>query len=499
MTNRSGSRTDRFDDRPDRAVIDIGSNTVRMVLFTGSQRCPEQWLNEKVSARLGSELSETGCMPEDRMDMAIAELRRYVRLLDDLGISDVTTVATAAPREAENGEDFLDRVRELGLAPRVLTGEEEGRASAHGVLSAFPHASGVVADLGGGSLELVRVDDGEVGEAVSLPLGTLRLARLRESEAGLKASVDAMLAEAGYSGEENRTLYLVGGTWRAMAHFALKTFRFPLTDPHGVALPAKEAMVLAKKVSRMDSGELASLSAITSTRAEAMPDAAILLRRLLKAIGPNKLVFSSWGLREGLLYERLGRADMVQDPLVSSADRYSARRGVGASKAVLIAAWTADAVGHFAKIPGGERLRLAAAMLALATARLEPNLRARHAYDWAIDKRWIGLDPSGRAQLAAALLAACGETSWPEQLDALASQEDLKEAAAWGLAIRLCRKVGAGTRQSLLGTKLVCEPDIVRLRFDPALAMLATPQIEGELKALAKWLGRDWEMTTSAE
>ena len=498
MASRArGARTDRFDDRPDRAVVDIGSNTVRLVLFTGSKRCPEQWLNEKVSARLGSELSETGRMGQENIDLALAELRRFVRLLEDLEIADVTTVATAAPREAENGPEFLAEVRELGLDPHVLTGEEEGRASAHGVRSAFPDADGIVADLGGGSLELVRVADGKAGDGTSLPLGTLRLANLREASGDLKSALRDQLADAGFAGQEHETLYLVGGTWRAMAHYALDTFDFPLTDPHGIALPADEARKLAKKVSRMDPDELSKLSAVTSTRAEAMPDAAILLRCLLKALGPKRLVFSSWGLREGLLYERLSRADKVQDPLISSADRYAARRGVGASKAALIASWTADAVGHFARIPGGERLRLAASMLALATSRLEPNLRARHAYDWAIDKRWIGLTAQGRAHLAAALLASCGESGWPDQLDALAPENELKEAFAWGLAIRLCRKVGAGTRQSLLGSKLLCDEECVTLRFDRSHAVLATAQVEKELKSLAQWLGRDWRIETA--
>ena len=166
-------------DRAQRAIIDIGSNTVRLVVYGGSPRAPTVLYNEKVAARLGREMAETGAMPADSIELAMRGLKRFALLLDDLGIEDVETVATAATREASNGPEFIAAIEELGLSPRVISGEEEACLSAHGVLGAFPGAKGVVADLGGGSLELVHIADNRTGDPVSLPLGTLRLPALR--------------------------------------------------------------------------------------------------------------------------------------------------------------------------------------------------------------------------------------------------------------------------------------------------------------------------------
>ena len=180
MVDFSSRRAEAGVERPDRAVIDIGSNTVRLVVYSGPRRAPEVWLNEKVTAKLERDLVATGRMPDKAMDMALGALERFAALLPDIGVSMVDTVATAAVRDAENGPEFLERVRELGLEPRLLSGAEEAEASAMGVIGAFPGARGTVADLGGGSLELVTIENGQCSHAASLPLGTLRLPALRK-------------------------------------------------------------------------------------------------------------------------------------------------------------------------------------------------------------------------------------------------------------------------------------------------------------------------------
>jgi len=485
------------ESRPDRAVIDIGSNTVRMVVYRGSQRAPEVWLNERVSARLGRDLAATGQMPEKAMDFALSALARYATILRDLGVDDVQTVATAAVRDAANGAAFLERVRAVGLSPRLLTGEEEAMGSAFGVIGAIPGARGTVSDLGGGSLELVMIEDGDCHDGCSLPLGTLRLPALRQKgHAAFGKAVGREMARAGWAAAHPGPLYMVGGTWRALAAYALRSSDHPLTDPHAFALDTAEADRIARKVARLDPAVLAPIPGISPLRAAGLPDAAAMLRIMLAELQPEGVVFSSWGLREGLLFQRLTPAARRQDPLIAGVTQFAAPRGGSATLAALMAAWTADVVR--AESSGSERLRLAATILALASAHVEPNWRARHAFEWAMDKRWLGVDPGGRARIAAALLAACGRIAPPPELERLASWEDLSQAVSWGLAFRLCRRLGAGSRLSLTASALTLDRDRLVLRIDPSRAQLATDPVTGDLKALAQWLGLEPEVRVSA-
>lgn len=484
--------------QPDRAVIDIGSNTVRLVVYSGSCRAPDIWLNERVSPRLGRDLAVSGAMPGKAMDQALAALARYATILRDLAIADVQIVATAAVRDATNGGEFLDRVRALGLAPRLLTGGEEAAGSAYGVVGAFPGARGTVADLGGGSLELVMIEGDDCRDGVSLPLGTLRLPALREKGADAFAkTVGKEMARAGWAAAHPGPLYMVGGTWRALAAFAIHDNAYPITDPHGFTLGTEEIERVAKKVARMAPADLAAIPGVAASRASGLPDAAAMLRIMLAELQPSGAVFSSWGLREGLLFQRLAPAARQQDPLLAAVAQFAAPRGGSAAMAAMIAAWTAEVAQGNGN--GSERLRLAATTLALASARVEPNWRARHAYEWAIEKRWPGLDHPGRARLAAALLAACGKTGPLPELERLASRESLREAVGWGLAVRLCRRLGAGSRVSLLTSALRRDGDRLVLWLDPGRAQLAGEPVTGDLKALGQWLGLEPELRISEQ
>lgn len=487
MTAKPISQGPAEEDRPDRAVIDIGSNTVRLVVYSGSLRAPEVWLNERVKAKLGRDLSSTGSIPDKAINLALPALTRFATILRDLGVEDVQTVATAAVRESVNGAEFLGRVQALGLEPRLMSGEEEAFASAFGVIGAFPDAQGTVADLGGGSLELVMVEHGDCHDGTSLPLGTLRLPALRErGDAGFRQSVEKEMAKAGWASAHPGPLYMVGGTWRMLAIFAMRQADSPLTDPHGFALETAEADRIAKAVARMTADELSSIRGISSSRAANLPDAAAMLRVMLEELRPDGVVFSSWGLREGLLFQRLDPETRAQDPLLAAVSRFAAPRGGSAKLAALIATWASAIAGVSQE---DERLRLAATMLALAAARVEPNHRARHAYEWALDKRWVGLDPAGRAKIAAALLAACGKIAPSPDLERLASWESLSEAIGLGLAIRLGQRLGAGAEASLLCSDLERERNKLVLRLDPDRVHMASGAVMGELKTLAEWLG----------
>jgi exopolyphosphatase/guanosine-5'-triphosphate,3'-diphosphate pyrophosphatase len=455
-------------------------------------------------------------MAEESVDLAMRALKRFVLLLEDLEVTDVEVVATAAVREAENGPDFVEALKALGLRPRVISGEEEGRLSAMGVAGAFPGASGIVADLGGGSLELVRLGADETRDAASLPLGTLRLPDFREDDAvgggskdvraDMRKALEKALKKADW-GEESfgvgekadgrfedgeRALYLVGGTWRAMAVFAMQEQGHPLSDPHGFELGREEGEMLAKSLAALGPDDLKPRERISSMRAEKLPDAAVLLLALIGRLGPDRLIFSSWGLREGLLYDRLEPHARAQDPLLAGISVFSSLRGAPPQLAARVAGWTVDAAP--ARRYGSERLRLAATQLALASMQIEPNIRLPQAIDWALHKRWIAVDGKGRAMMAAAIAANGNRTDLPQEVHDLISDEAIAEAQVWGFAIRLARRLGARSRRSLQVSRLLVEKDVLVLRLAQSHADLFGLPTEKDMKLLAGSRGLDWRV-----
>lgn len=477
---------------PQSAIIDIGSNSVRMVLYGGSPRAPDVLFNEKVVPRLGSGM-EGGNLAEPAMELALRGLRRFALILHDLGIRDVETVATAAVREAVNREAFLAQVRAAGLEPRVISGEEEARLSAMGVIGAFPGARGVVADLGGGSLELVTVGDGECGQGTSLPLGTLRLPGLAGATFDDSArTLGRAIRDAGWSEPVDDALYLVGGSWRALAVYAMERQQSPLTDPHGFELCRKDALRLAARIAETPPDVLRRLPRLSALRAELLPQVGPLLHALLKKIAPQRVVFSSWGLREGLLFDRIAPDLRLQDPLLAGVSVFANMRGCPPTLATRIAGWTVNALPP--GWAGSERVRLAATSLALASMQVEPNLRHETARNWAMHKRWLALSAEERALLAATLAANGGRTELPAAIAALADPQRLNTAVCWGLAIRLCRRLGGRSRMSLQASRLYIEDRTLVLELEHSRRDLFGVPIEKDLAALAARLGATPEL-----
>ncbi|MDJ0642730.1 MAG: Ppx/GppA family phosphatase [Erythrobacter sp.] len=479
---------------PQRAIIDIGSNTVRLVVYGGSMRAPTVLLNEKVTAKLGRDIAEKGELAEEAIELALRGLKRFALLLGDLGIDKIDTVATAAVRDASNGDAFVETLRQLGFDPRVISGDEEACLSARGVAGAFPGATGLVADLGGGSLELVTVREGVPGEALSLPLGTLRLPEYRGSSRGeMRKALEKALKKGAPKVEKDQPLYLVGGTLRTMAVFAMQEQGHPLSDPHGFEIGPKEAKsMLGKALANETIESLKARDRISSMRAEKLPDASVLAEAMLSRFEPSRLVFSSWGLREGLLFDGLERHARSQDPLLAGISVFATQRGAPPTLAARMAAWTLDAAP--ARKHGSERLRLAATMLALASMQIEPNIRLPQAIDWALHKRWIAVSGPDRAMLAAAIAANGNQLDLPDEVRELASEDALEEAVRWGLAVRLARRLGARSRRSLEVSRLLVDDSDLILRLAESHRDLFGISTEKDLKLLSGRLNLDYRV-----
>ena len=480
------------------AIIDIGSNTVRLVIYGGPPRAPSTLFNEKVTARLGRDLDETGLLADEAVDLAMSALARFALLLSDLGVTNVDTVATAAVRDAKNGTEFLENVKSLGLQPRLLSGGDEAKLSGDGVLGAFPSANGIVADLGGGSLELVPVTEGSVAEGCSIPAGTLRLPSLGGGDrTRLRDKLKKMVGKNAPPMAQDGALYLVGGTWRAMAIFAREEAGFALTDPHGFILSREEAASLIKTVSRADIENIKAVPRVTTSRAETLPEAAQLLHVLLKQYDPDRIVVSAWGLREGLMMQRLDQYQLAQDPLLAGVVDFAESRRASPMQATRVAGWTVDTVNSLRT--GAERLRLAAILLGMAAMQTEPNLRVGQGVDWALHKRWIAISQEGRAMLAAAICANSNELTLPAAITDLASKDALEEAVTWGLGLRLARRLGAGSPRSLDATRLTRGKNSLVLTLAKSHASLYGQAAERDLALLASHLGLEPKMRVKGE
>lgn len=464
-----------------RAIIDIGSNTVRLVVYGGPPRAPVTLLNEKVTAKLGKHVAETGRLSDKAVGSVLAALRRYKALIDLAGVPRVDVVATAAARDASNGREFLEQIRQIGFEPRLLSGVEEAETSASGVLGAFPEASGIVGDLGGGSLELVDVADGGTSHGVSLPLGSLRLPALRaKGDRVFVREIGRMLAKADWVAEPGVTLYLVGGSMRALARAMMVRLDWPLEDTHGFALDAAEALKLARLLARRGQA-LKPVDGVSTSRLASIPDAAALLAVLLQRLEPGRVVFSSWGLREGVLFGSLSHEAQREDPLLAGVMAFVRPMAVDEALVEAAVQWMADVV-PFAGTPAGR----AALALCLAAGRVEPNLRRDLPRDWGLRKRWVGVDNAGRAMLAAALRASVGKGEGDGQWTRLAPPELLAEARAVGLAARLCRRLSAASLAVIEATRL--EAHGGALRIAGSVPGLVGEGSSRDLKDLAQYL-----------
>ncbi len=314
-----------FDDPDARAlsrvgVVDVGSNSVRMVVFDGAARSPAYFFNEKIMCALGAGLSETGHLNPNGRVRAVAAMRRFKQLADGMELPRLTVVATAAVRDAIDGPDFCQEVlRETGLTIHVIDGREEARLSAQGVLLGWPGAYGLICDIGGSSMELAEIDNGQVGQRVTSDLGPLKLKDIKGGRRGRKAHIKEIVEQLQTEmGPQRDRLFLVGGSWRAIARIDMERRGYPLKVQHEYRMSIKAAQETAKFIETSDLESLRSDCGISSSRMALVPYAADVLARLVKTFKPQDIAISSYGIREGMLYEQMSQRLRDRDPLIEA-------------------------------------------------------------------------------------------------------------------------------------------------------------------------------------
>ena len=478
-----------------RAIIDIGSNSIRLVVFDGPDRSPTVLFNEKVMAGLGRSLSEDGLLDEAAVQKTLRALKRFRLLAEAMGVASLRTVATAAVREAEDGPAMLVRVQRLGIAAELLSGQQEAEAAGLGVISAIPEADGIVGDLGGGSLELIRVRKGKTAGWVSLPLGVLRIGAIREQgEGALRAALEKMLRGEKWV-KEGRGLpfYMVGGSWRALARYDMHLSKYPLPIIHQYGLPTERIRPLALMADQIDRKKLQALSIVSSSRIPTLGDAGTLLADLVEHLGSRELVVSASGLREGLLFGMLDDEQRLEDPLIAAARAEGVREGRFPEHGDLLNHWIAPL---FSQDPASlSRIRHAACLLADIAWRANPEYRADRALEVSLHGNWVGVDAFGRAMMAQALATSFGAGSMPlRQLAPLAGVEALRIAVRWGLAMRLGQRLSGGVAAPLRASQLRNQGGAVTLTLETGDADLYGEAVERRLKQLAAAFGAPHRM-----
>jgi exopolyphosphatase/guanosine-5'-triphosphate,3'-diphosphate pyrophosphatase len=476
---------------PRTAIIDIGSNSVRLVVFQGPARLPAVLFNEKVLAGLGRGLAATGSIAPEAMALARTALARFARLTREMDVTRLRTVATAAVRDAANGEELIAFARSVGLTVELLPGEQEAIAAGYGVLSAFPDADGIVGDLGGGSLELVRVHGGQVHERVSFPLGVLRLGALRaKGEAAFEKQVARAIDKAGWADKgAGLPLYLVGGSWRALARLDMDGSAYPLPIIHGYCMGADVIGRLARAVEATPRSRLRATPGLSTGRIPTLGDAAAILALLLRKLGSGTTIVSAFGLREGLLFQDLDAATRAQDPLTIATRDEGRRSGRFPEHGDLLDRWLAPLFDRDA--PAAARVRNAACQLADVGWRANPEFRAERGVEIALHGNWVGIDAAGRAQIAQALHASLGGGPIaPEPLAKLTSREKLDRGTAWGLAMRLGQRLSGGLAGPLQRSRLSADEGTVTLHLAADDRALYGETVERRHAALATFLGR---------
>ena len=472
-------------------VVDVGSNSVRMVVFEGGRRCPAMVFNEKIMCGLGAELARTGRLAQRGRERAMRALARFVALAPGLRVGALAGVATAAVREAADGQAFRDQVaRETGIRLQIATGEDEARLAAQGVLFGMPAARGLVVDLGGASMELCPVGRGRTGKGVTTPLGPQRLGDLSKGREKARAMIDKALAAlvAGFARSAER-LYLVGGAWRTLGRVEIARTGHPLRVLHEHAFAPEDGHLVARWILAADAATLGAVPGVSSERVPTLPHAALLLEALIDHFAPSAIVLSGFGLREGLAWEYLPTHIRRQDPLISTVSHHERTRARAPGFGVELADWLLAASP--AQDAEEERLIRAACHLADVSWRAHPDYRASACVEVVTRMHVSSAGHAGRAFMAALLLArysgAKGLEGEPILL--LLSPEAAERAARIGALMRLGCTIAGATPGYLPLCPIALADGALRLAPAPEAMPLMGEEVEKRLAQAAKALG----------
>ncbi|PWB57121.1 MAG: exopolyphosphatase [Bradyrhizobiaceae bacterium] len=481
------------------AVVDIGSNSVRLVIYEGLTRSPTPIFNEKVLAGLGRQVQSTGLLAPDAVAKALATLRRFRALCDTAGVKRVWALATAACRDARNGPAFIaEASRICRVRVDVLSGKREAKLAALGVVSGMHRPDGIVGDLGGGSLELTDVHGHRIRAGLTLPLGSLALkdasgGNLKKAEKIVRKALRGvdMLERGG-----DRTFYAVGGTWRALARLHMSQTGHPLHVMHGYVIPAEEAFEFARLVHRVNPETLSRIEVVNEARRPLLSYAAIVLENIVRIARPREVVLSALGVREGLLYSRLAKREQKKDALLAAAQELNILRSRSPEHGQELIAWTDRFMDSSGLDESAEerRLRHAACLLADIGWRAHPDYRGEQSLNIIANAAFVAVDHPGRAFLAIAVFfrhVGLIDDALSPHVRELVTSRLLDRARVLGASLRVAYLISASMPGVLPHTPLAVKRGRLVLHLPAGYAALGGERLFNRLRQLARLIGRE--------
>ncbi|NBJ09929.1 exopolyphosphatase [Microvirga arsenatis] len=481
------------------AIIDIGSNSVRLVAYEGLSRALTPIYNEKVLCGLGRHVATTGRLDDEAVDRALRALARFRVLCQTMNVSDVFVLATAAARDASNGPAFLEAAaKACGQPISLLSGAEEARASALGVVAGFHEPDGIVGDMGGGSLELVEVQGSQVGQGITMPLGGLALQDV--SGGSLKKAQrivrDALERAPQYlENLHGRTFYAVGGTWRALAKLHQAARDYPLHVMHGYILDPEDLDFL-HLVEEADAKTLKDIESVSEARRPLLAYGAIVLEEIIRLGEPKEVAISAFGVREGVLYDKLDPQVQERDPLLVAASDLNLLRSRSPRHGEELCQWT-EAFIQSLGLPETEydtRLRRAACLLADIGWRAHPDYRGEQSLNLIAYGAFAGLDHPGRAYLALSIFfrhEGLSPDKVSSRIKTLAGPRLLERARLLAALMRIAYPVSVAMEGILPQAPLLARGNQVVLQLPAHMEPLANERLIGRLRALSKLLNVD--------
>ncbi|MEP3274883.1 MAG: exopolyphosphatase [Stappiaceae bacterium] len=484
------------------SVIDIGSNSVRLVVYERLSRAPTALFNEKVLAGLGRGVGQTGQLSSEAVEQALLAIRRFKCMSDQLGAERLHVLATAAARESENGPAFVASVEEIcGVPIEVLSGKEEAYYSAMGIVSGFHNPAGIAGDMGGGSLELVEIDGETIGKGKTFPLGGIRLQEDAQAEPsrGLKICRDELSDVSWLRNNQGKPFYAVGGTWRSLARLHVHQTGYPLHVMHEYAIPAEEALEFCRMVVRRNTDSLESIEVVSKPRRQLLPFGAAALVAIIERMQPSKVVFSALGVREGLLYHLLNEADKQKDPLFEAAVELAFLRSRSPQHMQELIEWT-DRIFRVLDVDETEeekRLRAVACLLSDIGWRAHPDYRGEQSLNIISNAGFVGVDHPGRAYLGLAVFyrhRGLVDDALGPNVRELATTRLKERARILGAILRLAHHLSGTMPGVILQTKMDAGPDGLRLTLPGSIADLEGERVLKRLNQLARLFGGQGEI-----
>jgi exopolyphosphatase/guanosine-5'-triphosphate,3'-diphosphate pyrophosphatase len=478
------------------AIIDIGSNSVRLVAYEGLTRALTPIYNEKVLIGLGRGVATTGRLDDKAVERALRALSRFRILCRTIGVGETYVLATAAARDASNGEAFLQAAADAcGCPVELLPGAREAELSAKGVIAGFHRPDGIVGDLGGGSLELVDVRGDAVGRGVTLRLGGLALQDLSDNSPKKARKIVREALERADQLERlaGRTFYAVGGTWRALARLHQAERGYPLRVMHGYVLEPEDGLGFLHLVEEKDAASLKEIESVSEARRPLLAYGAIVLEEIIRAGRPEKIAVSALGVREGLLYEMLDEESRRLDPLIEAADEFNVLRSRAPDHGREMRAWTDrffESAG-LAETEDERRYRHAACLLADIGWRAHPDYRGQQSFNLIANAAFVALDHPGRAYLALSVFfrhEGISPDKASARLRALAGPHLFERARLLAGLMRVAYPISVAMAGVLPRTPLVMRGGAIVLELPRELEALASERLTNRMRSLARMM-----------